>query len=119
MSHISDTGRPAYRTIIRLPAFERSARGLLSADDEAWLDQSLAQRPAAGAVVPGTGGVRKLRVALPGRGKRGGARIIYYYRAAVARVYLIVAYAKNTRVTLSGAEQRRIRKLVSELESEP
>lgn len=64
-------------------------------------------------------GVRKVRVAPAGRGKRGGIRVIYYYRAAKELVYLILAYAKAERDTLSGAEKLRIRTLTSQLESEP
>ena len=67
----------------------------------------------------GTGGVRKLRTPLAGRGKRGGARLIYYYRAKKERVYLILAYAKGVKANLTSAEKREIRRLVSELEAEP
>src|SRR5215218_3828385 len=63
---------PLFRTIVRLPSFERSARGILGAEEEAWLDDTLARLPELGAVIRGTGGVRKIRVALPGRGKSGG-----------------------------------------------
>lgn len=80
---------------------------------------TLAQAPDAGPVVPGTGGVRKLRVALKGRGKRGSARVIYYYRRTNERVYLTLAYGKATRADLTGAERREIRKLTAMLEAEP
>lgn len=75
--------------------------------------------PAAGAVVAGTGGVRKVRVALPGRGRSGGARVIYFYRAAKGRVYLLLAYAKNQQATLTSAEKRVMRQLTAEIEAEP
>jgi hypothetical protein len=62
--------------------------------------------------------VRKLRVALPGRGKRGGARVIYYYHGAADRVFLIRAYAKNRKADLSAAERQEMRKLAVVLEAE-
>jgi hypothetical protein len=63
--------------------------------------------------------VRKLRVALTGRGKSGGARVIYYYHGAKERVYVILAYAKNRKASLSGREKEQLRKLISALEAEP
>ena len=83
------------------------------------MDHLLAQRPAAGAIVRGTGGVRKLRVRSSGRGKRGGARVIYYYHGRKDRVYLILAYPKNAKDDLSGREKQRLRKLTTVLEGEP
>ena len=119
MSHISPSPGPAYRTIIRLPTFERTAAGLITDEQHRWLDTTLAGAPDSGAVIPGTGGVRKLRTPAAGRGKRGGARVIYYYRGATERVYLILAYAKGVKEDLSGGERREIRRLVAKLEAEP
>jgi len=96
---------PVYRTIIRLPSFERSVKSLLSEEEQRWVDNTVGERPEAGAVMRDTGGVRKLRVALPGRGKSGGARVIYYYRGAKERVFLILAYPKNEKENLTGAER--------------
>jgi len=109
----------SFRTIVRLTGFDRSAEQLLSEEDQASLDHLLAQRPAAGAIVRGTGGVRKLRVRSSGRGKRGGARVIYYYHGRKDRVYLILAYPKNAKDDLSGREKQRLRKLTTVLEGEP
>lgn len=120
MSHTTEgCPEPPYRTIVRLPTFERSVREVLSDDEQAGLELRLALRPRSGPVVPGTGGVRKLRVAPEGRGKRGGVRIIYYFHARRDVVFLILAYAKTTRDTLSGADKARMRRLTSQLESEP
>jgi len=63
--------------------------------------------------------VRKLRVPLQGMGKSGGARLIYYYRGAVGRIYLITAYSKSRKETLSREEQRAIQMLVRTLDREP
>ena len=62
--------------------------------------------------------VRKLRVALSGRGKSGGARVIYYFHGARQRVYLILTYPKNLRESLSGREKERLRKITASLETE-
>lgn len=119
MSHISsDPGEPGFRTIVCLPTFERSVQGLLTEEAQRYLELWLALHPRAGAVVPGTGGVRKTRVARSGRGKRGGARIIYYYHAARERVFLILAYAKTEQESLSMDEKKRMRQLIRELEAE-
>ena len=107
------------RTIVRLPMYERSAKGVMSEAEERWIDVTLGEDPAAGATVAGTGGVRKLRVALPGRGKSGGARVIYYYRGTRETVYLLFAYPKNVSESLSEAGKREMQKLVTRLEEEP
>ena len=104
---------------VRLPEYERTAKDLLSDDDERRIEHALVENPEAGAVVAKTGGVRKLRVALPGRGKRGSARVIYFYRSAKGRVYLLYAYAKGAAESLSDQGKREMRRLTSMLEREP
>lgn len=103
---------------IYTPLFESSGRGLL--DDEAMrqVELALLQDPRRGDVVAGTGGVRKLRAALPGRGKRGGARIIYLAVFVRSRVYFLLAYAKSRRLDLTAAEKRELRALARTLERE-
>jgi hypothetical protein len=120
---LSTTGQPfggrSLLTIVRLPAFERSAQGKLTEQDHESLDKLLAGQPDAGRVIRGTGGVRKLRVRLAGRGKSGGARIIYFHDAAKQRVYLILVYAKNEKDSLTGREMQQMRRLTAILEAEP
>ena len=107
---------PSYCEIVRLPIFERTSRGVLGEEDQTELDTVLASDPVAGAVMRSTGGVPKLRLALTGRGKRGGARIIYYYSGARERVYLIAVYPKSVKISLSGAEKIEMRRLMATLE---
>lgn len=109
----------AYLEFLLLPSYERSARGLLGEDEQRWIEQTLVDDPAAGATIPGTGGVRKLRVALPGGGKSGGARVIYFYRGAKGRIYLLLAYAKSERDSISQAEKNAMKLLTAKLEGEP
>ena len=106
-------------TVIALRSFDRSAKGLfLEADIDA-LAVRLAEHPNEGPVIEETGGVRKLRVGLQGRGRRGGARVIYYYRSAKGRVYLLYAYAKNEADDLSADGKKQMTELVSTLNREP
>lgn len=67
----------------------------LSDDEYGGLQQALVANPEAGAVIPGSGGVRKLRWNLAGRGKRGGIRVIYYLRSRQGQIWMLTVYAKN------------------------
>jgi hypothetical protein len=64
--------------------------------------------------MPGTGGVRKLRWAVTGRGKRGGARVIYFVHSENLPVFLLTAYAKNVRVDLSAKKRAELKVMVKE-----
>jgi hypothetical protein len=86
-----------------------------------WTDEELAAvqafllaTPGAGDLIPGSGGLRKLRWSALQRGKQGGARIIYYWHDAMERIYLIYGYTKNRRDDLTKAQVRVMRKLVQE-----
>lgn len=104
---------------IYLSNFESAATGLLDEPALHGMEQRLMADPEAGARISGTGGVRKLRVALPGRGRSGGARVIYYYRSTSARVYLLYVYPKNEATNLSARGKALLRSLVRRLEEEP
>ena len=68
--------------------------------------------PEAGEIMPETGGVRKLRWAREGMGKRGGTRVIYYYHSERLPVFLLTAYPKNRKANLSKAERNAMKRLV-------
>ena len=99
------------------PLFERSARGLLDDESMRQAELELLSDPRAGSTVAGTGGIRKLRVALPGRGKRGSTRVAYLYLEVRGRIYFLLAYAKGDQDNLSAADKKLLRTLVTELES--
>ena len=102
-------------TFVYLPSYERSAKGLVTETMELALETALRIDPEAGPVMPGTGGWRKLRVATPGRGKSGGARVIYLYLASEGQIFLVLAYAKNVITTLSQRQKAMLKTLASQL----
>jgi hypothetical protein len=112
------TGLRADLEFIYTPLFNASAKGLLDDDAMQRIEISLLLNPRQGDVIRGTGGVRKLRTALPARGKRGGARVIYMYVAPRGRVYFLLAYAKSRQADLMPAEQRALRAMAQQLERE-
>jgi len=99
---------------IEFPQFAKSLP--LLGDDDAYLEFQihLMQQPEAGPVIPGSGGLRKLRWAGSGRGKRGGLRIIYYYITAEGQILLLCAYAKNEMENLPAASIKELKKLVEQ-----
>ena len=102
-------------TIVETPAFVEAARRLMSDEEVDGIKLTLASAPQMGALMQGTGGVRKLRWALAGCGKRGGARVIYYYCNENIPLFLLFAYPKTERDDLSKRECNELRKLVSTL----
>lgn len=91
--------------------FLSATRKLMGDQERAELVAYLAYNPTAGDVIPGSGGVRKLRWGLEGRGKRGGARVIFFYHDMEMPLYLITGYAKNQRENLSQFEIHSLQKL--------
>ena len=106
-------------TFVYLPLFERTAEGVLGDEEMQAVEQQLLDNPRAGDVEAGTGGVRKLRVALPGRGKSGSARLIYLYIGARGKIYFIMVYPKSRKASLTDAEKKAVRALVKQLKEEP
>jgi len=102
-------------TVLQLPKFKAQATELIGTDGIEALAAFLADRPDSGDVIPGAGGARKLRWAAKGKGKRGGARIIYVYVVIAARVYLIRCYAKNVKADLSADEKKELRQIAANL----
>jgi hypothetical protein len=102
-------------TVVETGEFLKRARPLMSGPERAELVAFVGANPEAGEIIPGTGGVRKIRWALQGAGKRGGARVIYYYRNERLPVFLLSAYAKNRKANLNQAERNAMRRLVPAL----
>ena len=103
-------------TAIRTATFSRRAKRLLTESEIAAMEESIAERPDAHPVIPGTGGVRKARWARSGMGKRGGVRAVYYFMVRADLIYMLDVYAKNEKSDLTPADKRELRAIVSTLE---
>jgi len=86
-------------------------------DDYAAMQVALARRPDLGRIIPGSGGIRKMRWAGSGRGKRGGLWIIYYWQVAEDQIWLLLAYPKSERDDLSHDEIKQLKRLIEQFES--
>ncbi|HEY9069269.1 MAG TPA: type II toxin-antitoxin system RelE/ParE family toxin [Candidatus Ozemobacteraceae bacterium] len=80
---------------IETSLFSKLIRDYLSDEEYSALQWVLVARPDAGALIPGSGGLRKLRWAAPGRGKSGGYRVIYYWQDHLGQIWFLTIYAKN------------------------
>jgi len=104
-----------YMTVAESPEFSRRAQHLLTEEEIDELIEFLASHPQAGAIVQGTGGVRKLRWAREGKGKSGGTRVIYYFHNETIPLFLLTIYGKNQKDNLSKSERNQLAKLVKVL----
>lgn len=99
-------------TVIETPTYSRKAEALLNEDEREEFAVFISQNPSAGSVVRGSGGVRKIRWARTGSGKRGGVRVIYYNQLHHEEVWLLTLYAKTERSTIPADEFRLIREAI-------
>lgn len=100
---------------VETPLFTKQIMALATDEEYRALQEVLVANPAAGDLIPRGGGIRKVRMARPGRGKRGGARVIYYWRQDQGTIFMLVAYAKSLKTNLSAAEISTLRELVKPL----
>jgi hypothetical protein len=99
---------------IETPVFTRAIVALLDDDEYRLLQFNLLQRPQRGAVIRGSSGLRKMRWARPGQGKRGGVRVIYFWDQASETFYMLYAYPKSVRDDLTAQQLRVLSRLVRE-----
>lgn len=102
-------------TVLQLSKFKAEATKLIGPEGIEAVAKYLVDRPDAGIVIPGAGGARKLRWAAKGKGKRGGARIIYLYVVIATRVYLLRCYTKNVKTDLTEDEKKELRQVAAYL----
>ena len=102
-------------TVLQLPKFKAEATELIGVAGIEGVAVYPIDHPGAGDVIPGAGGARKLRWAAMGKGKRGGARVVYLYVAIAARIYLLRCYAKSVRTDLTADEKRELRQIADRL----
>ena len=98
-------------TFYETTAFTQGVTKLKAKDQCFELKEELARNPEKGDLLRGTGGFRKVRMRLPGRGRSGGARVIYHYLSADRVVYLISLYAKNVQENLTANQTKQLKEL--------
>ncbi len=91
------------QTVVETPAFLTAAKGVLSEAERVELVTMVAENPEAGVSIGG--GIRKVRIALPGRGKRGGARVLFLFSGEDIPVFLLTVFAKNEKADLNAKER--------------
>lgn len=100
--------------IVETPTFTRLVMELLDDDQYRNLQALLALRPELGWVIPGGGGLRKIRWSLAGKGKRGGVRVIYYWVTKLEAILMLYIYPKNKKENLTPKELKVLRKIIEE-----
>ncbi len=99
---------------VETPIFTNEVRRLLADDEYRALQLALLFRPEQGAVIPGSGGLRKIRWGARGTGKRGGSRVIYYWEKDPEVIYMLFLYRKSEQADLTTEQLRILKKLVQE-----
>ena len=105
-------------TLIPIGTFEDKARRLLGKTGFDDMLELLARRPKVGRIVQGTRGLRKVRIARPGKGKSGGTRVIYYYHNEDKPILLLLIYAKTDQENMTDAQKAQLKKHVDAIIAE-
>jgi hypothetical protein len=100
---------------IETPVFTKHVIEALTDEQYGLLQGFLVARPDAGNLIKGGSGIRKLRWALSGRGKRGGVRVIYFWRVSESQILMLTMYAKNEQANLTLLQVKQLAKLVESL----
>ena len=95
---------------IETPTFTKRVLQLLDDEEYSVLQAHLANHPGAGKLIPGSGGLRKIRWAGGGHGERGGLRLIYYWWVAKDRISMLLVYPKSEQDDLSADQVKQLRK---------
>ena len=103
------------QTVVETPSYLADAERLFSPDERAAIVDRLAADPRCGVVIPGSGGIRKVRFAFGARGKSGGARIIYLFSGETLPVFVLTVFAKNEKANLSQTERNALAKMVIDM----
>jgi len=102
-------------SVIELAGYRRRAAELLSSEEQDAVIDLVADEPTCGDLMPGTGGLRKVRIGRGGKGKRGGARVVYYFHGNEVPIFLVAVYAKNEKADLTAGEKKEFAALLKEL----
>jgi mRNA-degrading endonuclease RelE of RelBE toxin-antitoxin system len=100
--------------IVETSIFTRQVLELLTEDEYRYLQIALVTRPDLGVIIPGSGGLRKVRWTIHGKGKRGGTRIIYYWATAQDRILMLFIYPKSLQGDLTYEQVKVLSRIVEE-----
>jgi hypothetical protein len=102
-------------SVIEFAAYRRRASELLTAGQRDAVIDLVAYEPTCGDIIPGSGGLRKVRIGRDGIGKRGGTRVVYYFYNEDFPIFLLALYAKNEKSDLTTAEKREYAAAMKEI----
>lgn len=105
------------QVIVETQPYQRAVQRIWDSSTQVEFKNFIGLNPEAGDVIPGTGGIRKVRWQGSGHGKRGGVRIIYYVYNEHHPIYLLYAYPKNVQVNLSEDEKKIFTKMTERLKA--
>jgi hypothetical protein len=103
------------QTVVEMPGYLAEAERLFSTDEREAIVDRLAANPRCGVLIPASGGIRKVRFGFGGRGKSGGARIIYFFGSENLPVFVLAVFAKNDKANLSAAERNALARLAMDI----
>jgi len=103
------------QTVVETPSYLADAERLFSPEERRVVVDRLATDPTCGVVIPGSGGIRKVRFGFGARGKSGSARIIYLFSGASLPVFVLAVFGKNEKANLSAAERNALGKAVADM----
>jgi RelE toxin of RelEB toxin-antitoxin system len=101
------------QTVVETPSYLADAERLFSLDERKAIVDRLASDPTCGVVIPGGGGIRKVRFGFGARGKSGGARIVYLFSGTDLPVFILAVFAKNEKANLFASERNALGKMVA------
>jgi mRNA-degrading endonuclease RelE of RelBE toxin-antitoxin system len=103
------------QTVVETPSYLADAERLFSSAERMAIVDSLAADPTCGVVIPGSGGIRKVRFGYGTRGKSGGARVIYLFSGERLPLFVLAVFAKNEKANVSPAERNALAKMVTDM----
>ena len=102
-------------SVVETPSYLADAEKTLSQTERDAVIDMLAENPRLGVIIKGSGGLRKLRIGMDGRGKRGGGRVIYWFHSEGCPVVLLAMFAKNEASDLTAKERAVLAKVAEHL----
>lgn len=107
---------PKLITVVETPSYLAAAKGILSEEDRKEIVELVAAEPESGVSIGS--GIRKMRIGVDGRGKRGGGRVVFLYAGFDIPVFLLTLFAKNEKSNLSRSEHASLAELATKIVNE-